>query len=158
MIANTLKTSDIFRELSPSELSLVEGIAVKTVYLKDEIIFKEGDPGDKMFMVLQGVVEIWKLEGKSLKGSRLARLEEGEIFGEMAIFDRKPRSASAIASIEDETVILLWDEQEFNRLLKENPSIGIKVLKNIVENISDRLRNANDAIHTLLRSNQYISL
>ncbi len=158
MITNTIKTSDIFRDLNPSELQLVQNKAIKTVYLKDEVIFQEGDASDQMYMVVQGVVEIWKSEGKTLKGSRLARLQEGEIFGEMALFDHKPRSATAVAAIETETVILVWSQKEFNSLISENPQIGIKVLKNIIDKISGRLRNANDAIHTLLRSNQYISL
>ncbi len=158
MITNTIKTSDIFRDLDPAELQLVQSKAIKTVYLKDEVIFQEGDAGEQMYMVVQGVVEIWKSEGKTLKGSRLARLQEGEIFGEMALFDHKPRSATAVAAIEHETVILVWNQRDFSALVAENPKIGIKVLKNIIEKISGRLRSANDAIHTLLRSNQYISL
>ena len=104
------------------------------------------------------MVEIWKSDGKEIKGSRLARLKEGDIFGEMALFDKQPRSASAYAALEKITTILMWEEDALKDLFQNNPSLGNKVLQNILVKISSRLRAANETIHILLRANQYIGL
>ena len=99
-----LPATDVFKGLSPEELKLIGEHAQEIIFPANAVIFREGEPGDKMFLIAEGVVEIWKSDGKELRGSRLARLKENEIFGEMAIFDKQPRSASAYAVINDETV------------------------------------------------------
>jgi CRP-like cAMP-binding protein len=158
MIMGLLSASEAFHGLDKGELETVQKIAKMTTYKTNDIIFKEGDNGDRMFLIVQGVVEIWKSEGKELKGSRLARLKEGEIFGEMALFDREPRSASALAMIDQESKILVWTSEDILRLVNDQPKLGIKILLNVLKKISNRLRNANDAIHILLRANQYVGL
>ena len=158
MIKEPIQSADVFLGLSPSELDIVEQKSVKRAFQRDEVIFREGETGDKMYLILKGVVEIWKSEGKAIKGSRLARLETGELFGEMSLFDKKPRSASAIASIDEETTLLIWDEETLDQLIQEHPRMANKIQNNIIKKISDRLRQADEAIHILLRSSQYTSL
>ncbi len=153
-----LSSIDVFKGLDESELETMEKGAKEINYTMEKTIFKEGDPGDKMYMILDGVVEIWKSEGKEPKGSRLARLKTGEIFGEMALFDKEPRSATAIAAITKETKLLIWHEKDMDQIIQTTPRLGLKILTNIIKKVSTRLRVANDAIHTLLRSNQYIGL
>lgn len=158
-MANKLMASaDVFKGLEFSELELLEKSAKEVIFPIDQIIFKENEKGDKMYLILEGVVDIWKSEGKELKGSRLARLKPGDIFGEMALFDHEPRSASAVAAIAKETKILEWSEKDIAKIIQEKPELGIKMLNNILKKISQRLRVANEAIHTLLRANQYIGL
>ena len=158
MSKNLLSSVDVFRELSPSDLALLEKSAKEILFPTDTIIFQQGDVGDKMYLIAEGFVEIWKSEAQEIKGSRLARLKQGEIFGEMALFDKESRSASAITSLTNETKLLVWEEKDLNRLIQSHPEIGVKILVNFLKKISYRLRIANDAIHTLLRSNQYIGL
>lgn len=158
MVRELLSSAEVFKGLEDSELTLLEKASNEIIYPMDRTIFKEGDDGDEMFLIVQGVVEIWKREGKELKGSRLARLKQGEIFGEMALFDKEPRSATAVAAITKETKILVWSEKDLKKIIQTTPSLGNKILVNILKKISNRLRIANDAIHTLLRSNQYIGL
>lgn len=153
-----ISSADLFKGLDGAELDLLEKRAKEMVLPVDKIIFKEGEPGDKMFLLVHGVVEIWKSEDKELKGSRLARLKQGEIFGEMSLFDKEPRSATAVTAMAKETRVLIWDEKEVSELLQQNPRLGTKILNNILKKVSHRLRVANDAIHTLMRSHQYISL
>ena len=153
-----LGSTDVFRGLDPEELKRVEERAQEMVYTANSVIFREGEAGDRMFLILDGVVEIWKSDGKELKGSRLARLKDNEIFGEMAIFDKEPRSASAYAVINNETRMLVWNEKDLNALIQEQPQMGLKILRNLLQKMSARLRVANDAIHTLLRANRYIGL
>lgn len=158
MVNKLMASADVFKGLDNSELELFEKKAKEVILPIDQIIFKEKEKGDKMYLILEGAVDIWKSEGKELKGSRLARLKPGEIFGEMALFDHEPRSASAVAAIAKESKILEWSEKDIAKIVQEKPELGIKMLNNILKKISQRLRVANEAIHTLLRANQYIGL
>ncbi|OGR84280.1 MAG: hypothetical protein A2902_00745 [Elusimicrobia bacterium RIFCSPLOWO2_01_FULL_64_13] len=152
-----LSAVDAFAGLGDDELELLEQCGKETVYPPDAAVFKQGDAGDRMYLVLEGTIEIWKSEGQDLKGSRLARLKPGEIFGEMALFDKEPRSAGALTFLK-EAKMLVWEEKDLSRLVRDRPELGVKLLSNFLKKISYRLRVANDAIHTLLRSNQYIGL
>ncbi|OGR85315.1 MAG: hypothetical protein A2901_04545 [Elusimicrobia bacterium RIFCSPLOWO2_01_FULL_54_10] len=157
-LLSLLSTVDVFAGLEDHELEHLQRTAQEVSLPSDTIVFRQGDKGDKMYLVVQGIIEIWKSEGHDMKGSRLARLKQGEIFGEMALFDKEPRSATAIASIAREIKIWVWDEKDLIKLIHEHPSMGTKLLLNLLKKVSNRLRVANDAIHTLLRSNQYIGL
>ena len=157
-LLNLLSTVDVFSGLQDHELELVQKCSQEVSLPSDTIIFRQGDKGDKMYLVVSGIIEIWKSEGHDMKGSRLARLKQGEIFGEMALFDKEPRSATAITSLARETVIWVWDEKDLMKLVYEHPQMGTKMLTNFLKKVSNRLRVANNAIHTLLRSNQYIGL
>lgn len=157
MTTNLLSSIDVFKGLENSELDSLKNSGKEILFPADTIIFKQGDVGDKLYLIVQGVVEIWKSEGQDIKGSRLARLKQGEIFGEMALFDKESRSASALTSLK-ETKMMVWEDKELTQLIHSQPTLGNKLLINFLKKMSYRLRIANDAIHTLLRSNQYIGL
>lgn len=92
------------------------------------VIFAEDDPGDQMYVVLQGVVEL-------RSGERvLAQLGPGELFGELALIDDQPRSSAAIAI--DETKLATVDERQFLFLLHETPRFALHVMGVM----ADRLR------------------
>ncbi|MGQ9706996.1 MAG: Crp/Fnr family transcriptional regulator [bacterium] len=112
------------------------------VYKDGEVICKEGDPGDKMFIIHEGQVKITKRVAN--KETTLAVLKEGEFFGEMAIIDNEPRSASAIA--QGETKLIELDSDIFEEQIRNNPKIIMQILKKM----SQRLREANHQIQTLL--------
>ncbi|HPD18754.1 MAG TPA: cyclic nucleotide-binding domain-containing protein [Candidatus Goldiibacteriota bacterium] len=95
-------------------------------YSKGEYIFREGDHGEEMFIIHQGKVNITK---KTDEGEKiLVTLGPGDFFGEMAVIDKGPRSASAIA-VEDTTCIVL-DEDLFEQQMQRNAKIVKKILKN----------------------------
>lgn len=111
-----------------------------------EVIFRENDPGDRMFIIQSGTVSIHKqIDGKEHK---LAELEKGEFFGEMAIVSNIPRSATAIAKGPVE--ILSFDRAGFESMIAKNTKIAMS----IIDKLSRRLQNANSQIQTLVRSNQ----
>ncbi len=102
-----------------------------------DLIFNKGDGGQEMYVLLQGRVEIID-EGPD--GDRtLAVLGPGETFGEMAFFERKARSAKAVAM--DSSVLLTLDEEKIERLLTK--SVAIKLLINLAKMLSKRLRETN---------------
>lgn len=106
------------------------------VYRSGEIIFCEYEPGDDFFMIQAGQVRITKVV--SDKEKTLDVLGAGDIFGEMAILEQQPRSATAIA--QGEIKVLVFNRQNFEMLLKSNPDIAIKLLKNFSKRIYDAKR------------------
>ena len=111
-----------------------------------EVICRENDPGDRMFIIQSGSVSIHKqIDGREHK---LAELGKGEFFGEMAIVSNTPRSATAIAVGQVE--ILSFDRAGFEAMIAKNTKIAMS----IIDKLSRRLQNANSQIQTLVRSNQ----
>jgi len=106
------------------------------------VLFREGDKGEEMFIVQSGKVKI----SKKIRGveKTLATLEKGEFFGEMAILNDKPRSATA-ETIED-CEMLVIDRKTFETLLRSNVEIAIRFIKRL----ADRLREANDQMEALM--------
>ncbi len=85
-----------------------------------DLLFKQGDPPDEVYMVKSGKVEIFIGEGDNKK--RLAVITEGEFIGEMSIIDGKPRSASAQAL--DDSTILILDRRALQKQIEEDPLLG----------------------------------
>jgi len=106
------------------------------------VLFREGDRGEEMFILQAGKVKI----SKKIRGveKTLATLEKGEFFGEMAILNDKPRSASA-ETIED-CEMLVIDRKTFEVLLRSNVEIAIRFIKRL----ADRLRETNDQMEALM--------
>ena len=110
-------------------------------YSPGDYIFREGDVGEVMFIIQKGKVNITKRtdEGEKI----LVTLAAGDFFGEMAIIDKAPRSASAIAA--EETVCIVLDEVLFEQQMQRNA----KIVKKILKNMSARLRAMNDQLQNL---------
>jgi hypothetical protein len=100
-----------------------------------EYIFQEGERGSEMFIVQEGKVEILKKLGGAER--RLAMLEEGDFFGEMAILEDLPRSASARAATD--CALLRIDSTTFDQMVRHHPEIPVRMLRKL----SSRLREAS---------------
>ena len=105
-----------------------------------DVLFNEGDKGDVMYLIRDGKVKITKGRGDDEKV--LAVLKEGDFFGEMAIIDGSPRSASATATTP--VTMLVIDKETFKAKIKENP-----LIEYVLETLSRRLRNADEQIRLL---------
>ncbi len=106
------------------------------------VLFQEGDRGEEMYIIQSGKVKI----SKRIRGveKTLANLEKGEFFGEMAILNDKPRSASA--EVVEESEMLVIGRKTFDNLLRSNVEIAIRFIKRL----SDRLRETNDQLEALM--------
>ncbi|MDA8099814.1 MAG: cyclic nucleotide-binding domain-containing protein [Nitrospiraceae bacterium] len=106
------------------------------------VLFREGDRGEEMFIIQSGKVKI----SKKIRGveKTLATLEKGEFFGEMAILNDKPRSATA--EVVEEGDMLVIDRKTFETLLRSNVEIAIRFIKRL----ADRLRETNDQMEALM--------
>ncbi len=105
-----------------------------------EMIFCEWEPGNSLFIILKGKVKIVKIFGKTQK--TLDVMEEGSIFGEMALLEEEPRSASAIAITE--VKVLEFNKENFNFLIQKNPQLVFNLLIIFAKRIYDakrRLKN-----------------
>ena len=111
------------------------------IYKDTEIIIKQGDQGNCMFVILEGMVEIvQEVDGVEVQ---LARRGMGEFFGEMAIFEREPRSATVRAL--GEARVLTIDKKNFTRRVYEDPSLAF----NIVQLMSARIRELSSEVTRL---------
>jgi signal transduction histidine kinase len=132
----TLEASELFRNLTPDDLRALKGFARERIYKPGEDIFKEGDAGDGIYSVKNGLVEISGIVGENVRVS-FSKVGPGQIFGEMAVLEDKPRSASATAR-EDTTVYFL-ERAEMLKLVEKSPTLSLMLLREI----SHRLREFN---------------
>jgi CRP-like cAMP-binding protein len=105
-------------------------------FQKGDIIFCEYEPGDNFYLIQSGRVEIVKIMGDIQKTIDI--LNPGEIFGEMAILEEAPRSATALAL--DTVVALEFNRENFEVLMQGNPQIALKLLKLFSKRIYDQKR------------------
>jgi len=115
-------------------------------YLAGEAIFAEGSPGDLMFVILEGEVEILKA-AQAGSAKVLSTLGKGEFFGEMALLDDRPRSATAMAKTDSR--LLGMNETVLDTYIMTNPEFAGKMIRNLVQ----RLRGANKLIEQALAGN-----
>lgn len=138
-----LKRIQLFEELTDEELSDLSDICHKESFKAGERIFEEGAIGDKFFMIQRGEVRISKII-QGIGEEALVVLKEGSYFGEMALIDEAPRSATAICNTN--TLVLVIDKEDFEKLLHQNHDIATKLLWTFVRTLSVRLRETNEKI------------
>lgn len=130
----TLESIPLFRHLSRDELQTLQKIAQERRFSAGQEIFSEGAPGDGVYFVKAGLVEIGSGTGARRVFSRLG---PGEIFGEMAVIDQQPRSATALAA--QETEVLFLPRVEMLEFIAHSPALAFALL----QQISQRLREFN---------------
>lgn len=140
-----LKKVTFFSEFSKHDLALLGKISSQEAHAEGHTIFSEDDPGDRLYIVMRGSVKIFTTSGKRKK--ILAYLEKNEFFGEMALLDMEPRSASSVA-VEDCELIVI-KKKDFKRLLEKYPRLSFKVMRTL----SKRLRQADRQIESLAFAN-----
>lgn len=133
---------DIFKGLTEDELAAVAGLMEEISVPRGELIFREDEHGDTLYVVLTGEVEITQRITEDIEKT-LATIREGESFGEMALVDPGHRSASARASKDARMLSLV--RRDFFELAAGDTSLGTKVFLNLCLTMVERLRNANDS-------------
>ena len=143
-----LKSIPLFSYFSDAEISALEKIVQKKVFPKNTLIFSEGDEPDSLYIVLKG--RVWILlnnpDGKELV---LNIHKKGDYFGEMALIDDAPRSATAMTK--EEVQLLVLRGNEFKNMLRKNPDMVFNLLKSIIH----RFRKATEKIEDLAFSDVY---
>jgi len=130
-----LKSAPLFGGLEGEELAALADIALEQEFKPGETIFEENQPPDHLYLIVQGKVEVFRRVNSAERP--LAILGEKECFGEMAILDEQPRSASVRAA--EPTTVLKIDRESFRELILERPQIAFAIFKIL----SSRLRHQN---------------
>ena len=108
-------------------------------YSDSQTVFAEGDPGDSMFFIVKGRIHIEKrAQAAGAMNKTLAVLEAGDYFGEMALLDQKPRSASAVAA--GDARILRLSKAAFDEMQGKGSAAGMSVLFAMIRTSSERIR------------------
>ena len=108
-------------------------IGKRRTYAADEAIVKEGSTGTALYVLLSGRVRVERA------GSPVGELGVGDFFGELALIEEEPRSATVVAV--DETECLLFPAWEFRALLEEQPQIAVAIMRALIERIHRQERH-----------------
>jgi CRP/FNR family transcriptional regulator, cyclic AMP receptor protein len=130
-------------------MKIEKGTFEKSVRFFDQgaVIFKEDDEGTEMFIIIQGIVEIRKSTGPA-SSKILTTLQKGDMFGEMAIIEKQPRSATAVAV--QPTRVLVLNEKLYDTMIGTNPDFARKMNRVL----SERIRRADAIIQNIMTTNR----
>ena len=134
--------SPLFDAMQPTELDGILNFASERRYRRGQMIFQRGDDGSALMAVLRGRVRISSVsaDGKELT---LNVISPGEIFGEIALLDGKPRSADATAI--EETLLLVVERRQFLPFLRQNEDLFLRLLSVLCS----RLRRTSTALEEI---------
>jgi len=139
-IIKVLENVPIFEHLTEKELSEVMRLTHERTYKKDEHIFKKLAPAEGMYVILDGGVLITDPDSETT----FATLESGDFFGELALLDEQPRSASAISTMPSR--LIGFFRTDLLTLMKRSPELGNKILINLSRVLGERLRRTNQEL------------
>ena len=141
-----LRSVAIFKDLDKNELEIVHKHVFEQNVKKDYVLFAEGMPGELLYIIMSGCVEIIK-KTKYNEQIVLATLGANDIVGEMSLIDSEPRSATVITR--EDSVLLVIKKQSFNEILQSDPRTAAKVLMVLLKVISRRLRMTDKKIEEI---------
>ena len=123
---NLLRSHHVFSSLDEKEIAnlLRDEVSQERVYPQDTVILRGGEVGDSIFLISSGSVQV-TLWGTGEPRTQLAVLQAGEIFGEMAVLERRPRSATV--SARENCLLLEVAGEEIRKLLEAHPEMQVKM-------------------------------
>lgn len=146
-LISELRIISQFKNLSEEEMLAISQVCLKTPLRKDDILFKEGDKADSVYLLVDGKVDIWKDYTSDTK-DLLASQYKGHIVGEMAVIDELTRSATVIAG--QDMITYRIERDDFINLLQRLPELSFEFMKSISmlvrlsnENFVNELREKN---------------
>ena len=134
-----IKMAELFRGLTDNHIQHVIGICREEKCDQGAVVFNQGETGDKLYIIGQGQAEVSVTDGDGVARPAVY-LGEGQVFGEMALIDEAPRSASVIVA-EDDTILYSITTPEFIGLCTTNTDIGYVMMRNIAQDLSFKLRH-----------------
>ncbi|MBN1890374.1 MAG: cyclic nucleotide-binding domain-containing protein [Thermoflexales bacterium] len=152
-----LKRTDIFYDLTPTQLDRVSALCQERTGQAGEFIFEENSAGDELYIIVRGEVEILVDPSMvSTPGARrtlspvmIATLRDGQIFGEVALVDQGLRSASA-RCMADNMRLLIIPRAKLLALCETDPELGYRIMRNVAADLAFKIRNSDLAIREQL--------
>ena len=145
-----LKSTPLFREVPGEGLKRLSDFIQEKTVRADEIVFNEQDLGDEMYLVREGRIRV--LQDVAGQPTEVDVVTKGGHFGEMAIIDDMPRSASAIA--QEDTSLLVLHKNDFRSAVQDYPDIAFEVFRELTR----RLRQSDERYRTLLEQARRLGL
>lgn len=152
-VEEMLSKIPVFETLEPKELRLIALIVHRRSYSKGEYVFYQGDPGLGMYVIEKGKVAV-VLSATEDQEKELTELNDGDFFGEIALLDQSPRSASVLVK-EDSKLIGFFRPDLFS-IIEKTPQTGLKIITSLAEMIGERLRNTNSEVSKLRAENEML--
>ena len=147
MFLPLLSDADVFYNLSTEQLARIAEICTERRLDKGTILFRENSPGDEMYLVAQGAVDI--LVDPAMLGletdvspTKVATMRKGQIFGEMALVDEGLRSAAARVA-EDDTLLLAIRRRDLFALCESDYRLGYQIMRNIAVDLAFKMRSTD---------------
>lgn len=151
-VRKALKENILFKDLNSLQLNLLENIVNIRNYRPGELIFRQGEVGVGMYLIVSGSVNIYVEEFQAniqeVKSTLVTQLKDGEFFGELALVEEEGRR-SASASAQNETVLIGFFKPDLREIIERNPSAGVKILWRLGEVLGVRLRQTTSRISAL---------
>lgn len=128
-----------FQELEPSRLKLLAFTSETINFQNGEILFKAGEPGDCAYVIMEGEVEILSTVDND---TRVSLLQINQIFGELALLNDEPRSATLRAK--GELKVMKISESLFMELIRESPALALNVLRQLGQKLTESHRQVEE--------------
>ncbi len=141
--ASVLAATDLFRDIDADGLDAIVERSIARRYQKGDFVFHEGDQGDTLFVLAEGMVKVF-VTSEDGDEMVLATLRPPETFGELAVIDEGPRSASAKAM--EPTTLLAFTRATFLHLLQEHPALMRSLYRTLGTLLRRVLEQASDLI------------
>jgi anti-anti-sigma regulatory factor len=143
----TLDRIDLLAGLGPGEQEALRTCVTRRTWSRGTVVFREGDDGRELYIIARGSASVRiRLSGDN-REKRLATFAAGTVFGELALLDAGPRSATVQA--DEDLVCYVLTEHAFAQLAKEHEAVAIKLLAGLGRELGRRLRRANQTIYQL---------
>jgi CRP-like cAMP-binding protein len=137
----------LFKDMTESELGVLAGLFSEKSFQEGMTVFIEKMPGESLYLILEGTIRISKMlaEGEE---KTLVILGPDDVFGEMAILDGAPRSATA--RVIESARLFSIRKNDFEALCEQTPKLGLKLMRNIVRVFSQRIRENREDYREML--------
>lgn len=143
-----LKNIPLFSDLSDMEIEAISKLASSRTFNKNTMVICEGDRSDSLYVILSGQVRVF-LSGDDGKEVTLNIQKEGEYFGELALLDDAPRSASVVTTESSRLAVI--SKAAFDECMEKNPCIALKIIRGLAR----RLRELTENVRTLALMDVY---
>jgi len=143
-----LREVRLFKDIAQPELTTLAETLRERPLKRGQVLVREGEAGEEMFVVLRGSMVISKAVTGRVE-QVLARIGPGDFFGEMSLFDRSPRSATVQA--DTEATLLVLDREALRRLTEQNPRAAAAFFQALVQVFIERLRASGDLVAEVTR-------
>ena len=152
-VLGVLAEIELFSELDYNSLVILSNLFEERIYNQEEIIFKEDSIGTSMMMITSGEVRISQISDPQTEEALIV-LKKGDVFGEMALLDDMPRSATAIAN----TNVIIFEIQRgrFLNFIENNKGAGVKILMKLAKILSSRLRETDAKVKAFVSLTKWI--